>query len=61
MRSLGVCFVDLTGYTRLTEERGDRFAADVAAQLASLVRSIRRDSRRSTRRRMLAIDFIVPT
>jgi len=23
-----ICFVDLTGYTRLTEERGDRFAAD---------------------------------
>ena len=34
-----ICFVDLTGYTRLTEERGDRFAADVAAQLASLVRT----------------------
>ena len=42
MRSLGVCFVDLTGYTRLTEERGDRFAADVAAQLASLVKDIAR-------------------
>jgi adenylate cyclase len=34
--------VDLTGYTRLTEERGDRFAADVAAQLASLVKDIAR-------------------
>jgi hypothetical protein len=34
--------VDLTGYTRLTEERGDRFAADVAAQLASLVKDISR-------------------
>jgi class 3 adenylate cyclase len=38
----GICFVDLTGYTRLTEERGDRFAADVAAQLASLVKDIAR-------------------
>jgi adenylate cyclase len=34
--------VDLTGYTRLTEERGDRFAADVAARLASLVKDISR-------------------
>src|SRR5919201_1692736 len=37
-----ICFVDRTGYTRLTEERGDRFAADVAAQLASLVKDIAR-------------------
>lgn len=37
-----ICFVDLTGYTRLTEERGDRFAADVAARLASLVKGIAR-------------------
>jgi len=37
-----ICFVDLTGYTRLTEERGDRFAADVAAQLATLVKDIAR-------------------
>jgi adenylate cyclase len=37
-----MCFVDLTGYTGLTEERGDRFAADVAAQLASLVKDISR-------------------
>ena len=37
-----ICFVDLTGYTRLTEERGDRFAADVAAKLASLVKVIAR-------------------
>jgi adenylate cyclase len=37
-----ICFVDLTGYTRLTEERGDRFAADVAAQLASVVKDISR-------------------
>jgi adenylate cyclase len=37
-----ICFVDLTGYTRLTEERGDRFAADVAARLATLVKEISR-------------------
>ena len=33
-----VCFLDLTGYTRLTEERGDEAAADLAARLARLVR-----------------------
>jgi adenylate cyclase len=33
-----VCFLDLTGYTRLTEERGDEAAADLAARLATLVR-----------------------
>jgi adenylate cyclase len=37
-----ICFVDLTGYTRLTEEHGDRFAADVASRLASLVRDVAR-------------------
>ena len=37
-----ICFVDLTGYTRLTEERGDRFAADVASRLASLVKDVSR-------------------
>jgi adenylate cyclase len=33
-----MCFLDLTGYTRLTEERGDEAAADLAARLAGLVR-----------------------
>jgi class 3 adenylate cyclase len=33
-----MCFRDLTGYTRLTEERGDEAAADLAARLATLVR-----------------------
>jgi adenylate cyclase len=37
-RPPAVCFLDVTGYTRLTEERGDQAAADVAASLASLVR-----------------------
>ena len=32
-----MCFFDLTGYTRLTEERGDEVAADLARGLASLV------------------------
>lgn len=32
-----MCFFDLTGYTRLTEERGDVVAADLARRLASLV------------------------
>jgi adenylate cyclase len=42
-----ICFVDLTGYTRLTEERGDRYAADVASQLAALVKDISRRCRGS--------------
>jgi class 3 adenylate cyclase len=37
-RPPAVCFLDVTGYTRLTEERGDQAAADLAAQLATLVR-----------------------
>jgi adenylate cyclase len=37
-RPPAVCFLDLTGYTRLTEERGDAAAADLATRLAGLVR-----------------------
>ena len=37
-----ICFVDLTGYTRLTEERGDEAAAQVARQLVALVNDISR-------------------
>jgi adenylate cyclase len=37
-RPPAMCFLDLTGYTRLTEERGDQAAADLAARLAGLVR-----------------------
>jgi adenylate cyclase len=33
-----VCFLDLTGYTRLTEERGDEAAAALAETLAAVVR-----------------------
>jgi adenylate cyclase len=32
-----ICFLDLSGYTRLTEEHGDQAAADLAARLARLV------------------------
>jgi adenylate cyclase len=32
-----VCFVDLTGFTRLTEEQGDTVAAELAGRLAALV------------------------
>jgi adenylate cyclase len=32
-----MCFLDLTGYTRLTEERGDHAAAELAASLRVLV------------------------
>jgi adenylate cyclase len=37
-RPPAVCFLDITGYTRLTEERGDEAAAELAARLAGLVR-----------------------
>jgi len=33
-----ICFLDITGYTRLTQERGDDAAADLAATVAMLVR-----------------------
>jgi adenylate cyclase len=33
-----MCFLDITGYTRLTEERGDEAAAGLAARLSTLVR-----------------------
>lgn len=36
-RTPAICFVDLTGYTRLTEERGDEMAARLASRLAALV------------------------
>jgi class 3 adenylate cyclase len=32
-----MCFLDITGYTRLTQERGDAAAADLATSLARLV------------------------
>ena len=37
-RPPAVCFLDITGYTRLTEERGDEAAAELATRLATLVR-----------------------
>jgi len=37
-RPPAMCFLDITGYTRLTEERGDAAAADLAGRLAGLVR-----------------------
>ena len=36
-RPPAVCFLDITGYTRLTEERGDAAAADLAGQLGRMV------------------------
>jgi class 3 adenylate cyclase len=36
-RTPTICFVDLTGYTRLTEELGDEAAARLASRLAALV------------------------
>jgi adenylate cyclase len=35
--SPAICFLDITGYTQLTEERGDQAAADLAARLTPLV------------------------
>jgi len=37
-RPPAICFLDITGYTRLTQERGDAAAADVAGVVARLVR-----------------------
>jgi class 3 adenylate cyclase len=37
-RPPAICFLDITGYTRLTQERGDQAAADLAEQLARLVK-----------------------
>ena len=36
-RTPTICFVDLTGYTRLTEEQGDEAAARLASRLSTLV------------------------
>jgi class 3 adenylate cyclase len=36
-RPPAVCFLDITGYSRLTQERGDDAAADLAATFARLV------------------------
>jgi adenylate cyclase len=38
-----MCFLDLAGYTRLTEERGDAAAAALAATLAVLVNQLSRE------------------
>lgn len=42
-RPPAMCFLDLTGYTRLTEERGDEAAAELAARLRTLVRRSSRE------------------
>jgi adenylate cyclase len=46
-RPPAIVFLDLTGYTRLTEERGDAAAAELAANLAGIAQttSRRRDGR----------------
>jgi adenylate cyclase len=36
-RPPAIAFLDLTGYTKLTEERGDRAAAELAARLVEIV------------------------
>jgi adenylate cyclase len=42
-RPPAVSFLDITGYTRLTEERGDEAAAELATKLATLVRGSSRE------------------
>jgi adenylate cyclase len=42
-RPPAVSFLDMTGYTRLTEERGDEAAADLAGRLAGVVRRSSRE------------------
>jgi len=42
-RPPAVCFLDISGYTRLTEERGDEAAAELATTLAALVRGSSRE------------------
>jgi adenylate cyclase len=37
-----ICFVDMTGFTRLTEEQGDEQAARLATSLAALVNDVSR-------------------
>ncbi|MEZ0239239.1 MAG: adenylate/guanylate cyclase domain-containing protein [Chloroflexota bacterium] len=37
-RPPAICFLDITGYTRLTQERGDRAAAELAEVLAPIVK-----------------------
>jgi adenylate cyclase len=46
-RPPAICFLDITGYTRLTQERGDDAAADLSATLARLVQrsSVQRGGR----------------
>jgi adenylate cyclase len=39
-RPPAIAFLDLTGYTSLTDERGDRAAADLAARLVELVSTV---------------------
>ena len=38
-RQPAICFLDITGYTRLTQERGDVAAAELAAKLARIVQA----------------------
>jgi adenylate cyclase len=39
-RPPAMCFLDLVGYTRLTEERGDAAAAELAGSLAGVVQGV---------------------
>ena len=41
-RPPAIAFLDLSGYTKLTEERGDRAAAELAARLVEIVHELAR-------------------
>jgi adenylate cyclase len=36
----GICFLDITGYTQLTEEQGDEAAAELAETVSGIVRRV---------------------
>jgi class 3 adenylate cyclase len=40
LRPPAIAFLDLTGYTKLTEERGDRVAAELAGRLVEIVHEV---------------------
>jgi adenylate cyclase len=42
-RPPAMCFLDMTGYTRLTEERGDEAAANLAGSMARMVQRASRE------------------
>jgi adenylate cyclase len=46
-RPPAICFLDISGYTQLTEERGDEAAAELVERLARMVRRSSQEHRGS--------------